>query len=347
MIQWLRAFAQPVTYLGAAMIAVVWIALFFAAGDKRQAAYEDALRDGTNLARVFAEYISRTIKSTDNALIFLRRIHQGDPKGIDLKAWVGDTRLHTELAHQFSIADADGILTSSSAGPVPPNTDISGRLHFIALRDAKTDELFISRPLRLYTTGKWAIVLARRLTAPDGSFAGIITASIDPSALRSFYETVDLRPDGFASLVGLDRIIRARSGAAGRSDDDAFGRSIAKAPMFDLIRDTPAGTYWNEPGVVDSIKRLITYRLVEGFPLIAVVGLAESAVYAQAASDARAYFGVGSILTLAIMMAIGLGVARELKLNAATAAVAGANQRFDAALNHMSQGLAMFDRDQR
>jgi hypothetical protein len=62
LLQWLRAFAQITTVLGVAMIGVIWSGVYYLGTEERERAYQEAQRQGSNLSRVFAEYIARVIR---------------------------------------------------------------------------------------------------------------------------------------------------------------------------------------------------------------------------------------------------------------------------------------------
>ena len=250
---WLRSFQQPVTFLGIGMCLFLLAALVYLIRKDRDDAYQAALRNGANLAQVFEGYISRTITIADNTLRLLRSSYQQDPAGFDLAAWSRNPNVQNELTVQLTIAGRDGIIKASTFEGAVAGIDINDREHFRIHVDAAADELFISKPITLITQGSPAIILSRRITAPDGSFAGVVTAAIDPRQLVSFYSSLDLGSDGVASLVGFDAIIRARGGS-GQLHPDAIGRSIAKAEAFRRYRHEPSGSYWNVPGTVDPVE---------------------------------------------------------------------------------------------
>jgi diguanylate cyclase (GGDEF)-like protein len=343
---WLRSFLQPVTYLGAIMAVGVVVGVSYLVNKDRTDDYNSAVLNGANLVRVFEGYISRTIKSADNTLRFLRTTYQANPEGFDIEAWSRNLDVKNDLLLQLTIVGPDGVIKASTFGGALPGVDVGGREHFLVQINATADEVFISKPLLLRTQGRMAIILTRRLVTRDGAFAGIISAAIDPQELARFYNSLDLGNDGIASLAGFDGIIRARGGQ-GLLHSNAFGHSIASAAVFSRYRDAPTGSYWNSPGTVDEIKRLITYRVVEGFPLLAIVGLSEADIFANAEQNARIYYGVGIALLAAIAAAIMLGAARERKLNSITSSLARTNARFETALANMPHGLCMFDDEQK
>src|SRR5213078_1288666 len=65
-------------------------------------------------------------------------------------------------------------------------------------------------PFRGQQTGQWVIPFGRRLTGPDGKFAGILVATLDPSRLRAFYQTIDVGRAGFISVLHPEKAVLFR-----------------------------------------------------------------------------------------------------------------------------------------
>ena len=338
---WLRAFAQPFTYLGVLLLALTAAALVYLTERDRKAAYEAALIKSEADARVFEQYIARTIKSADDKLLLLRKLYQRHPDNFDLADWTLEFRAGPQIALHFALAGPDGILKATTVGRV--GTDVSSTESFQQAAAATEDHLVISRPYRLRTIEGWAIGLTRRLIAPDGSFAGILMALLDPQQLDSFYRSINLGSDGIASLVGADGYIRARGGAQGLSQPETFGKSIANAAVFARLKTSPTGSYWNRPGTIDPTPRLITYRALADYPLIAIIGRSTDEIYGPAVQSARVYGGIALFMTCAIMLAVIAGANRQRKILSATHKLTVTNLRFDTALENIAHGMCMFD----
>jgi hypothetical protein len=355
MSQWIRAFAQTTTYLGVVMIAAVWGGIYFLTVEAHDRAYEDGLRQGSNLTRVFAEYITHAISGIDRQLLVLRKLYGQDPTHFAFGSWIDSAATQSNLTVHFSITGPDGIIRLSSLGPVAATVDISGREPFRVHVGSTADELYISQPSVGHLSGKPSIQLTRRLLTPDGSFAGIITASLDIIELERFYNSVDVGRQGIIALIGFDGIVRARSGRD--IETKAFvGQSVSGRTMFGMFRQNPVGSFWNSRNTVtfEGVKRLISYRVVEGYPLLATAGLAEGDIFQQSVSTARKYDQIGLFLTAIVLFAIAIGALRQRKLGAATTALERSkrsleqtNVLFDTALRNMAHGLCMFDREQR
>jgi diguanylate cyclase (GGDEF)-like protein len=336
---WLRPFLQPVTYLGlGASILVIAVLLHLVAKD-RDDATRAALRSGDNLTRLFEGYVIRTIGSADQKLLFLRDMYQRDPARFSLAAATQNPEVRNELTFQFTIAGPDGIATDSSFSPSVIGAYRGDQEAFRAQVDSTADALFISRPLQLKSSGKWAIVLSRRLATSDGAFAGVIALTLDPFQLQKFYSSLDLGADGMVSLLRFDGTILT-TGGTNQSGSEMLGRSIPGAEVFQLYRQAPVGSYWNAMQLRDSVSRLISYRVVEQLPLIAIVGISEHQIFKAAGERARFYFAIGAAILIAILSAIAWGVRRER--------ITGrSNMLLEQALTHMPHGVCMFGADKR
>jgi diguanylate cyclase (GGDEF)-like protein/PAS domain S-box-containing protein len=356
MFKWLRAFSQTTTYLGLAMIAAVWTGVILLANQERERASQDGTQQGSKLTRVFEEYISRVIKGTDSQLLLLRDFYEHNPERFGFTSLAESTKSLSDLTIHFSLTGPDGIIKLSSLGPMQSRGDISQLEPFTVQQQSAADQLYISTPVVGQISGKPSIQLTRRLTAPDGSFGGTIGASLDVLQLETFYSSIDMGQAGVIALVGFDGIIRARTNRTPRATT-FIGTPVSQSKMLENYRKYPVGSYWslsNSTGRFEGINRLISYRVVEGLPLIALVGLAESDVFRRAASQTRRYFQIGFGFTAFVLFVIGFGGARQLRLDAAVAALETSkrslertNSWFDAALKNMAHGLCMFDRNQR
>src|ERR1700730_3074655 len=185
MFQWLRALKQTTTGLGLLSIVVLWSGVFLLASQEREHASQSAEQRGRSLARVFEEYISRVIKETDSQLRLLRKLYQQDSEHFDFAIGTDGARDLSDLTLQFSITRPDGIIRLSTLGPIQSKADISHSDAFSAHMNSAEDHLLIGKPTIGLISGKPSVNLTRRLTAPDGSFDGIIAASLDVLQLEA------------------------------------------------------------------------------------------------------------------------------------------------------------------
>jgi hypothetical protein len=148
--------------------------------------------------------------------------------------------------------------------------------------------------------------------AADGSFQGVISASLDPSYLARFYASIDVGQDGAIFLAGLDGIVRASAGFK----IDVLGGSMLGSQLFKRIVQADTGSFLIG-GSQDGIKRFVSYRVVKGFPLVVYVGQAEHEVLANYWQNRRSYFAVAAGATLWIVIVVGFVVRSRSKLDVA------------------------------
>lgn len=316
-----RAWAQPVTYLGVALLVFIYCTLAYLIAIDRKHAEADAGARGDNLARVVDQSFSHIFKSVDNSLLFLRKLYRQPPATFNLSAWVHDPSFKNEMTFDFMISDAHGRVVDSSFSREIIGADRSGQESFRVHINSAADEMHIGRASIQDFNGKWAIPLSRRLTAPDGSFAGVIVALLDPSKLIQDIGKIDLGPEGSVALVGLDSYLRTRS-IDGNVDWDNIGREVRLIPeTLGRAFKASTGHYWSIPGVFNNVRRLISYRVLNAYPQIALVAIPEAEVFRRAEESARIYWFVALTITVVILAAIAFGARREEKLIETTSAM--------------------------
>jgi diguanylate cyclase (GGDEF)-like protein/PAS domain S-box-containing protein len=354
--KWLRSMRQPTTYLGVAVIVIIWGGIWLLASQEHERAYQEAVRQGGNLTRVLEEYVRRVAQQSDRALLTLRRDYRQDPQHFDLASWASQTQAPNDLAIQFGIANADGFVIQSSRRQLTSPIYIGDRAHFKIQRDATTDALYISEPLVGHISGRLSLQFTRRLVRKDGSFDGVVASALDIRQLEDFFGSLDIGHGGVVSIVGTDTILRARGGP-NLETHDLVGTSLGHSPLFDYLQHSSTGHYWNTTASsarFDGISRLIFYRTVSGLPLIAVVGLSEEGIFQQARSTLQKYLIAGLIVTAIALIVLALGAARQAQILAATGelerskhSLEQSNLLLQTALKNMAHGMCMFDRQQR
>ena len=126
--------------------------------------------------------------------------------------------------------------------------------------------------------------------------------------------------------MGFDKHVVSRR-SEGEFDYYLLGTSFGSMEVIKRAEIRSQGHFWNDPTTSgDHIKRLIYYRTVEGSPLIALVGQSKRAIYKESSSALRAYYGIGGILSIVVIVVVGIGAARERRLNEMTSRIRQARQ---------------------
>jgi diguanylate cyclase (GGDEF)-like protein len=339
---WLRALRQTSTLLGLAMVALTWTSIEFYLGSEHASVERAAFVNLENLARAFEANVIRSVQEVDKTLLILRTAYEQNPAEFDFAVWLDNPAFRSDLTWQFSITDANGILKLSSAFPITKKIDVSDYDHVRAHMEASLDRLLISAPLIGQTSKQWSVQLTRRIRRPDDSFGGVISAAVNPQHFSRFYDSINIGDNGSILLAGFDGVVRAYAGLKG----NALGNTIIGTDVFQRFRREPAGSYIG-PGRTDGTPRLLSYRVVEGYPLIVVVGAAEAEVFAAYRRKALSYNLLAVAVTVLILVVVIAAGRHRVKLERAREALIVQFGKFHAALNNMPHGLCMWDANQR
>jgi diguanylate cyclase (GGDEF)-like protein len=340
----LRPWSQPAIYIGAAVIAAIWASVSFNLEIERERSLQSSIQSTGNLARVFEEHIVRTLMEADGAMVLLRSSYQQNGN-FDLAKSLGI--LQNDLLAQIRIVGPDGVLISTNTGPISAPVDVSDLEYFQVQQNSSTDELFISKPILGRTRGIWLLQLTRPIRGADGSFQGVIVASLDPRYLAKFYESIDVGHDGAIFLAGLDGVVRASAGF----QSEVIGGSMLGSNLFKNIQQASTGWFLTA-GNLDGVRRFVSYRVVKGFPLVVYVGQSEREVLAIYWSNQTSHYAVAAGATVLIVIVMLFAVRYRGRLNAAQTALQASEAsarnkslQLEVTLEHMNQGIMMVDAD--
>jgi len=313
---------------------VIWSVIGIYLRQEYQRASRDAENQTVNLARAFEETVSRSIAVMDQALEHVRDLYLLDPVHFTLTDWLRDKTVLHAISVQLAVVDATGSMVTTTAAGSPGNVGIADREHFRVHVTAAEDRLFISKPVIGRASGQLSIRFTRRITTPDGRFAGVVVASLDPHVLGGFREAERVG-EGSAMLIGRDGVIRAA-----RPDSALIGESLLPAANPELARmfgdAAPSG------GTETSVRpdAIVSYRTVTGYPLFVAVGISRQAAFASYQRARRDTELAGTGLS-AIVLFIGLLTTRQHYR------LARFHRALTMTVENISQGILMVDRRRR
>jgi len=308
-------------WLGLAIIAVIWIATAFHLLTFKRQLYESYRQNSANLARAFEQDVVHALHEVDWTLRLLRTYYARHDPAFDFAGLIRELSNADGLTFQYVVIGPDGLMVMSSAATAGTVLNLRDREHFYVHRDAKEDTLFVSKPILGKVTGKWSIQLTRRITDPDGSFGGVIVASVDPGYFSRLYDSIDVGRNGVIMLVGLDGVIRSVKGGAAQGG----APSIASSAFFAAIATGTGGTF-RELNPLDGVARIGSYLRVSGFRLVVSVGFSEEEMLAGYRRELAIALMAATGLSLLILIAVMAGLRNRAKLKATTHALASAEQ---------------------
>jgi len=324
---------------GAAMILVTVALIAEDLWEDRQYALDLAAQRTESVAEVLAEHTARTVETIDLTLANIVREIENRRAEDRLTSFDPEIRqlLRREIAHApqmraLIVTDAAGTVTQSSANrPASPIT-VADRRYFIGQRDGTgTTGLFIDRPARSRMNDKWFIGMSRRLSNPDGSFAGIVAAIAEPDYFRGLYRSLQGDHRGRTSphkFIGLLRVDGAPLVLSSETDH-LFSDSVW--PMLSV------GVPWSLAIGGESI--IGTTRAVPGWPLFVVVEQPRDAVLAHWREDLRHGIVFCLVIGSAVFLLTGLLGQQLRRRERSEIALRESQERLELALSGTSDGL--------
>ena len=254
-------------------LAGVLILLALSLANEYREAEEHARSEVETLSRVLEEHALATVQKVNLALLDV----QSHVRPEDMRQKRGATgsragELHVLLkSHRDSVPEvsllhlinAHGEHIHSSLASLPV-VNLSDRPYFQRQRDDAAAGLVISSPLVSRVTGKWTLIICRRINFKDGSFAGTVQASLDMDYFQDFYRSLNLDQHELVALFDKDLSLAARYLNARAYID----KGIVHA------------TY-HAKSTLDGVDRIHSFRQVGNLPLFVFAGIAEDDYLAE------------------------------------------------------------------
>lgn len=248
------------------------------AASDRRTTVESAYLHVENLTEVLAEHTRQTLQGLDLGIrTVVEAARLSDPTSrhdqMLLHEVLANRQRGSTATFAFFVLDAQGRLLATSRTPSPQRVDLSDYPEFTVHRDGRPDVgLFLGFPRKGrvgYAEDKWIVNLTRRIDRADGSFGGVVAASLSLDYLLDFYRALSIGEDGALGLMSRDGVLIVRA-----PFDEAFiGRDMSGTDWFDRqIRRTEQGRFTGSYAT-DGIERLSAHEWVAQRQAVVYVGL--------------------------------------------------------------------------
>lgn len=275
----------------------------------REAVLKGAETEMANVARSLTQHAEDSLDLLDSGVVGV--VSRLEMDGTD-PATIGKLRNLLEARkkavariHSLAIIDDKGNwLTSSGAVTSTLSDDEFFRHHEFSPRR----EAYVGRPVKSLMDGEWVVTLSRRFNKLDGSFGGVVLATISANYLSHFYEQFEIGRNSSVTLVHGDGLIIARS----PSNDKFVGRSVADTPLFrDPTLQRPGGAY-HFRSLLDGLERVSFFKRSGRYPLVLLATVDKEELLApwRAAAISRMLYVLALVMLIAI---IGAVLVRQLQ----------------------------------
>ncbi|MBV9982103.1 cache domain-containing protein, partial [Bradyrhizobium sp.] len=298
--------------LAGGFVALVCVAIIALSGWSEWASREKELSESEielgNLARSLTQHADDTFELAQSLLtgIVLLLESEGADQG-------HIARLQAILdARRASLGRVRGLFVYDDAGAWLATTETvnlaaynnSDRDYFRYHKQSTDRSTLVGRPVHSKSGGQWVITLSRRWNHADGTFGGVVLATIDASYFSQYYGQFDLGSQGAIALVNRDGIIMARA-----PDDKETGRDISGATFFQGSRapQMQGAVHFNSDGA----PRIGSFQKSDRFPLVVLVSKRVDDVLAPWREDVGKRLALVCGLDLVLAL-IGVFLVRQL-----------------------------------
>ena len=341
------------------LAAVIAFAAAAMVADLHRQATRDVTRGLTSLSTVLADQADRALQAMElaqEAVIHeFRDAHVIDADGYAAVATRRDLyeELRTRIAslpqvNAITVLDHTGKLLNFSRYWPIPDVDLSDRDYFQALVSDPTLQRFIGRPVRNRGDGVWTIYVARKVTAPDGTFLGLVLGAVELSYFEDLYRRIVPADDYVVGVFRRDGVLMVRY----PHREDATGNAYPSSSATLFAAKGIASGDVRIVSPIDGKDRFVSVRSLDNYPMMLIVSRTAEAALVPFRQQAAAFIVSAALLT-ACLIGLGFSVARRLRdrENQGRAEERLRGERdlrvqhaaFGVALDNMAQGLCLFD----
>ncbi|MFC6477667.1 hypothetical protein ACFQDN_15715 [Pseudomonas asuensis] len=212
-----------------------------------------------------------------------------------------------QLEGLFVYDDKGGWLATSFA-TIPSNINNADRAYFKQHLSSTDLNVHISHAVRSRSTNNWIIPVSRRFNKPDGSFGGVVLATIRMSYFQEFYDSFQLGEEGAIFLALSDGSIIARR----PFKDEYMNKSLQQGSIFsNYLPNSPTGIAVVR-ALVDNVERMYGYRQLEQYPLVIGAALSKKTILSHWTDETRRAVAMVALMLLGMTM-FGLLLLRQIQ----------------------------------
>ncbi|PTB16997.1 GGDEF-domain containing protein [Trinickia symbiotica] len=265
----------------------------------------------SQVASSFAAHIDKTVHDADVIVGWVKYEYERSPSTFNIDTLKDKALVSADTALQVTIVGPSGEVLQTTTPDAQP-VDLSDRPHFIAHKTNANLGLYISLPVLGRISHHWSLQFTRRLNNPDGSFAGVVVVSEDPTFLTTgFYNLDALGVGGMLAVLSDSGNLLSRLAAG-----ELASPVEAPAPEYRDMLDVKGGVFADP---IDRMRRFVTYRHSARYPVAVLVGMSEDDALAGYWHARNLYLLLAGGLTVVLLTAAAFITVTMARLAAARA----------------------------
>lgn len=241
--------------------------------------FDNAETTTSNMARALAQHAEDTVLSVDNIVAGLVNTVEFQNRHhlplTELHDFLTNRVAEQPMLHGLFVMDQKGHLVTSSQPWMAKGLVYADREYFSYHREFPDRGPHIGSVIRSRSTGEWVLTVSRRLNHADGSFAGVVVATIKLEYFKFFYDEFDIGKAGVIFLASDNGTMLVRR----PFHESTVGIDISRGPLFQQFRsEGPTGMMMVD-SIVDHTTRMYSYRHLEEYPLLVAVALSKDDIF--------------------------------------------------------------------
>lgn len=330
--------ARPIFLFAGTYLAVVILFIGFASWKDMRHLQEVKLAEASRLAVLMAERFDRSATAAD---VILRHVQAAAEESLARTGRLN--QIPWEDFHEAALAlpdpgslwmiDADGRLQMASTDRQTPDHNFKDREYFPHHQGGT--ESYLSGAVKGRITDQYHWLISRRISTPDGRFAGVVLAAMEDSGLQAIHRAVNLGPGAVLSVHRIDGSLVMRH----PMNDALIGRSASASPEFDAIATSPEPAGWRDGPTLftgDEAPVLQAWHKTAHHGMIAFVLVPVDVLWLLWRPEGVAYGAMFLASLVPLFFLVRLGV-RSM----------GAEAKVRASLEHLNQHQQQLLRDQQ
>ncbi|MCF5724558.1 sensor domain-containing diguanylate cyclase [Pseudomonas syringae] len=262
-----------------------------------------AQRATTNITQLINADVLRNVELYDLALQGLiaattrRDLSQVSPEIRHLVQF--DQSNAAPFKGEVLLLDANGAVIADSSTLWPAQRNFADRDYFLAHKNSAQAGLFISRPFKIHCACDqvWRIAFSRRISGPDGEFAGVAVATMRLAYFDQLFNRLTIGNGSSVNLLNTQGILLAQQPLLER---DMIDKDLSDRPNFKRMLREGAGSF-QAISAITGQERLYTFSNVGELPLIVVVALSAEDVFAPWKRAAVLTSGATGVLCIGLL----------------------------------------------
>lgn len=300
--------SQSLTWRAALYVVAICAAIVGLECWREWVAYESALQkaelETRNLARSLRQHAEDTYEIADQAVSLvtfeIETFGTDSDEMTQIRAFMERTMENARRLRGIHVIDADGNWMATTAENMPPGNNQNNYSYFRHHMTSPTKAPRFGAPILAASDGASVTTVSRRFDKADGSFGGVVVASIDTRYFAQVYETIDVGQHGTISLYNPHGSLLSRRYY---QSADVDSPDLGESALFDIhlpVHDS--GTYHYD-SAIDGQRRIGGYDRGADYPVVVVVALSHAEALAtwQRGALQRGLVAVGLTLGAALL----------------------------------------------